>query len=281
MSAIEDRERTVLIDISRAVNSADAVRQLELYLEQSRTVLGPGAGIDLNTGDLLLTPGILAKIKAVLSRFGVKAQTLYSDVPQTQQSALDEGLSVRRYPPSKKGFDPNQFMASAYKDLDLPFESLSRPVIQPPVEKQGAPVSRPAPVSRLSVTHDDGTLEELFVEKNLPLETLFYKQTLRSGQVLESSGNIVVVGDAHSGSEILADGDILVWGFLGGIAHAGRNGNDRAEIRAVRIEAVQLRIGSHIARRPDRLFNNRAKKRTPEVAKVKNGEIQIYEDIVE
>jgi hypothetical protein len=49
----------------------------------------------------------------------------------------------------------------------------------------------------------------------------------------------------------------------------------------MRIEAVQLRIASSVARRPDRLFKQRAKNKGPEVAKIQDGEIRIFEDIVE
>lgn len=284
MSAIEDRENAVLIDLTRAVSSADAVRLLEENLEQSNILLSPGSLIDLNTGDLLLTSGILTKLKSVMKRFGVSINTLYSDVPQTQQYALDEGLLVRRSPPKREKFsssslfNPGTFMTKAYRDLDLPFEN-SSDTASSPVE---APGESSAPLSRLSMTREDGTREEIKSLQNVSKETLYYKQTLRSGQVLEAGGNVVVIGDVHSGSEILADGDILIWGFLGGIAHAGRRGYNQAEIRAIRIEAVQLRIGDCIARRPDRLFQQGlGKRRSLEVAKVKDGEIQIFEDIVE
>lgn len=280
MSAIEDRERATIIDLSRAVNSTDAVRLLEEYLEQSGFLSIPRSLIDINTGELLLTPGVLSKIKSIVKRFGINIETLYSDVPQTQQSALDEGLFVRRFPPAKKErFSIDGFMTKAYKDLDLPFEKLEATALSSETKTYD---NSKMPLSRLSMTRDDGTREEIKSIPGLPGETLYYKQTLRSGQVLETRGNVVVIGDAHSGSEILADGDILVWGFLGGIAHAGRRGNQYAEIRAVRIEAVQLRIADFIARRPDRLFKQEAtKRRSPEVARVKNSEIQIYEDIVE
>ena len=40
--------------------------------------------------------------------------------------------------------------------------------------------------------------------------------------------------DAHAGSEISATGDITVWGEIRGIAHAGSQGDYRAEIRAMK-----------------------------------------------
>lgn len=313
MTAIEDRERAVLVDLSRAASSAEALRQLEAAVDGMPT--RAGVRVDLNTGELLLSSGVLAKMQMVLRRFGIHVGTLYSAVPQTQQTALDEGLLVRRQPAERKRFNPEAFMAQAYKDLDLPFEDLTRkaplpesaspvtlgsvdvmqalsdlnapdvaPTAEPAGPSGGVGEAEEAPVSRLSITRDDGSREIIQTQPAVPLQTVYYRQNLRSGQVLEATGNIVLVGDAHSGSEIMADGDIVVWGFLGGIAHAGRSGNESAEIRAIRIQAVQLRIGNQIARRPDRLFKGQQepdKARGPEVARIRDGEIKIYEDIIE
>lgn len=82
-------------------------------------------------------------------------------------------------------------------------------------------------------------------------QTIYVTQTLRSGQVLEFDGNVVIIGDCHPGSEIKATGDITVWGVLGSIAHAGAKGNRDAKIRALKMNAVQLRIANCYSRRPD------------------------------
>lgn len=82
-------------------------------------------------------------------------------------------------------------------------------------------------------------------------QTIYVNQTLRSGQTLEFDGNIVIIGDCHPGSEIKATGDITVWGVLGSIAHAGSKGNRDAKIRALKMNAVQLRIANCYSRRPD------------------------------
>ena len=81
--------------------------------------------------------------------------------------------------------------------------------------------------------------------------TTYINQTLRSGQILESDGNVVVIGDCHPGSEIRAIGDITVWGVLSGIAHAGIKGNVNAKVRALKMNAVQIRIANCYSRRPD------------------------------
>ncbi|MFQ8626252.1 MAG: septum site-determining protein MinC [Candidatus Gastranaerophilaceae bacterium] len=85
------------------------------------------------------------------------------------------------------------------------------------------------------------------------LPTLYIQRTLRSGQSITSDGNIVIIGDVNPGSEIIAKGDITVWGILGGIAHAGSEGNQYARIRALKMNAIQLRIADVFARRPDNI----------------------------
>ncbi len=123
------------------------------------------------------------------------------------------------------------------------------------------------------------------LKENMPddltsqLPTKVVKQTMRSGQSVACEGNLVVLGDVHTGSEISATGDIVIWGELRGIAHAGANGNENAEIRAMKIEALQLRIGEHIARRPDRIYYHKSQADRPlhpEVARVSEGEIRIF-----
>ncbi len=57
--------------------------------------------------------------------------------------------------------------------------------------------------------------------------------TLRGGQALHHAGNIVVVGDVNPGAELVATGDILVFGRLAGIAHAGaQRRRERPRLRA-------------------------------------------------
>lgn len=109
--------------------------------------------------------------------------------------------------------------------------------------------------------------------------TTYINQTLRSGQIFESEGNVVIIGDCHPGSEIRAIGDITVWGVLSGIAHAGCKGNINAKVRALKMNAVQLRIGNCYSRRPDGTnipYIIRSSVFTPEEARVVDGEIMLF-----
>jgi septum site-determining protein MinC len=79
-------------------------------------------------------------------------------------------------------------------------------------------------------------------------EPLYVKMTVRSGTEIRHPGTAIVFGDVNAGGEVIADGDILVWGKLKGVAHAGASGNTQAKILALHLEATQLRIGDLVAR---------------------------------
>jgi len=129
---------------------------------------------------------------------------------------------------------------------------------------------------------DDATPKEEIEVDTKTLPTLYVEQNLRSGQTVTYEGNVLILGDAHPGSEIVADGDITVWGILGGIAHAGANGNVSAKVRALKLNAIQLRIAGLYARRNDTLnvpYVQRSSEFTPEEAQIENSKIVIYKKL--
>lgn len=97
-------------------------------------------------------------------------------------------------------------------------------------------------------------------------------RTLRSGQAIRYAGHVVVMGDVNAGAEILAAGDVLVWGKLRGVVHAGASGNNNAIVGALHLAPTQLRIGNHIARAPDEMKHSH---HGPEIARVRDGRIVI------
>lgn len=100
---------------------------------------------------------------------------------------------------------------------------------------------------------------------------LLVHRTVRSGQTYQYAGTIVVIGDVNPGAQLVAEGDVIVWGKLRGVVHAGAAGNDNAMVAALVLAPTQLRIGHLIARAPE-------EKRTPyfpEVARVREGRIVV------
>lgn len=77
--------------------------------------------------------------------------------------------------------------------------------------------------------------------------TLYHRGTLRGGQALHNLGNIVVIGDVNPGAELVASGDIVVFGALRGVAHAGAQGDRSARVIALELTPTQLRIATAIA----------------------------------
>ncbi len=74
---------------------------------------------------------------------------------------------------------------------------------------------------------------------------------VRSGQVLEVPGDLLLVGDVNPGGTVRAGGNIFIMGALKGVAHAGYSGRNDAVIVASFMTPSQLRISDCISRAPD------------------------------
>ncbi|MDJ1178122.1 septum site-determining protein MinC [Roseofilum sp. BLCC_M91] len=81
-------------------------------------------------------------------------------------------------------------------------------------------------------------------------EPLYLQTTLRSGVEIRHKGTVIIQGDVNPGASVVADGDILVWGRLRGVAHAGAIGNPECVIMALDMEPTQVRIAGQVARAP-------------------------------
>jgi septum site-determining protein MinC len=104
-----------------------------------------------------------------------------------------------------------------------------------------------------------------------PDAAMMVRRTLRSGVRVHHPGSIVIIGDVHPGAEVIAGGDVIVWGKLHGTVHAGAFGDDGAVVCALDLAPTQLRIGRYITRSPD----DRRRKAQPETGRIKNGRIEV------
>jgi len=85
----------------------------------------------------------------------------------------------------------------------------------------------------------------------MPVDTTrLFVGPVRSGVILDHTGNLIVFGDVNPGAEVRATGNIVVLGRLKGTAHAAI-GSDTGFILALRLEPQQLRIGRRVARAAD------------------------------
>lgn len=306
---------------AKAVGLVESFIQTTMQRRTSQEEISSPQRVNLVAGSVFLTQGVLIKINQLFKEYQFQLETVYSSVPQTQQAALDEGFFVKEAPQVPRTpqlqnksalasfFDPAQRLdikealpaqearplqtAVATSELS---DAIALPFSDSPPESKTAtavatPPREPEPLDPAPLSGDRSPSNEKALENdNTPThsafskaETLYLKQNLRSGQTIRFEGNIVIIGDVHAGSEVTATGDITVWGELKGIAHAGSQGNYKAEIRALKIEAIQLRISDYIARRPDRIFYHKGLGNAgyaPELAKVADGEIKIIQDVI-
>ncbi|MBW4613881.1 MAG: septum site-determining protein MinC [Desmonostoc vinosum HA7617-LM4] len=110
-----------------------------------------------------------------------------------------------------------------------------------------------AVTSGYSVEQLQPKINSISREIPIPLaDALYLEMTVRSGVEIRHPGTVILLGDLNPGGIVVADGDILIWGRLRGIAHAGAGGNRECLIMALQMEPTQLRIADAVARAPEK-----------------------------
>lgn len=127
-------------------------------------------------------------------------------------------------------------------------------------------------IQRRSAEDEDiDTEPELITRFEKGSRSTFIMETIRSGQRIESLGDVVIIGDVNPGAEIMAGGSIAVFGKLRGLAHAGCSGDRDACIAALQLKPKQLRLAGKILS-----FSQDRGHTGPEVARLdKNGSVVI------
>ncbi len=237
------------------------------------------ASIKLKLGDNKVNQSQMVFIKSLIESYGSKLNFVETSNVLIKDICLEMGIEASKERPElisissesfndiqnaklddlreefKTGFENKEEQQEEEKPKAVELiksESTDEPEIQKQVigvyrkadEKENAEFLQDEEVDFYAVPTD----ETVVIDTK---DTIYINQTLRNGQTVDYDGNVVIIGDCHPGSEIKATGDITVWGVLGSIAHAGAKGNVEAKIRALKMNAVQLRIANCYSRRPD------------------------------
>lgn len=273
------------------VDLANAKKTSEIIYELSRILDMPEAknkNVCLKLGELALSSSELISIKALIETMESRIEFISTLSPDTEASAKDLGIEVSKIEnvvPAlniEASAEDNQTVNEELETaLDKIFGEGDFEERYPEEDTEETTV--PDNEKEIVVEEVEDVVDYEEVKRNNKetekLPTLYIHRTLRSGQSLTSEGNIVVIGDVNPGAEIVAKGDITVWGVLGGIAHAGSDGNTYSRIRALKLNAIQLRIGDIFARRPDTgnmPYVQKSDTFTPEEARVSKKHIMIY-----
>jgi septum site-determining protein MinC len=197
------------------VPSGDELEQLRDLLAEYEIVLDGVLGED--------AVGVVAA-RSGLGYFG--PAPVLADAPSTKRPARQVRLSE-----SARSLDPD--FAGARSDLAA--------------RRIARQQQRPAAVSFAAVAAVAVEMAPGAERTALGTSTLYHRGTLRGGQALHNLGNIVVLGDVNPGAELVASGDIIVFGALRGVAHAGAQGDASARVVALDLAPTQLRIATLIA----------------------------------
>jgi len=135
----------------------------------------------------------------------------------------------------------------------------------PITEKTAQALGLATRLSKSRLEHDSRPLDTSVQSGE---KAVLVRRTLRSGYSLQFAGHVVVIGDVNPGAEVIASGDVLVWGRLRGMVHAGAEGNEGAIVCALDLIPTQLRIAGQIAITPQRRG-----KPQPEMARLKDGQV--------
>lgn len=277
-----------IIDLGNAKDASEIIYELSSILEMPEA---KEKKICLKLGKIDLSQSQLLSIKSLIDSMNSELAFVDTNSQQTELSALNLGVIVSELTNEieVQELEAKEAEITDSEEIEEATATSTYELIeQEPIEHEKVEV--------IEKSEDELKAEEKLVElideeneqvsekeaseyEISKLPTLYLQQSLRSGQTMSYDGNVVLIGDAKPGSEIIAKGDITVWGVLGGIAHAGARGNDFAKIRALKLNAIQLRISGFYARRPDAInipFIQRSNQFTPEEARVNNKEIAVF-----
>ena len=198
-----------------------------------------GGTVALQVGERAMKEGELARINGLLAENEMILRTVVSTNAATQQVAGSLGLrTVDQQPAQDAGAVPSPI---------------------PPPQVQGSPPMLATPRSQQESSRG-----------------VLIHHLVRSGQVIRHTGHIVVIGDVNAGAEIIAGGDVVIWGRLHGTVHAGAMGNNQAVVCALELAPLQLRIGDLVARpeESERTLGKKGPRKSgPEIASVRDAMI--------
>jgi septum site-determining protein MinC len=121
--------------------------------------------------------------------------------------------------------------------------------------------------TRLSKPHPDRVTRPLDTALQGE-QAVLVRRTLRSGNSIKYHGHVIVIGDVNPGAEIIASGNVVVWGRLRGMVHAGADGDQNAVVCALDLSPTQLRIADRISITPTEKEQSQ-----PEMAFLKNNQV--------
>ncbi len=278
-------ENGFIVDVASAKKTSEIIYELSRILDMPEA---KSKKVCLKLGSIPLSASELISIKALIETMESEIEFISTQSPVTESAAKDLGIEISKIENVVPALDieasaednrtVNEELETALDKIFGEGDFDERYPEEETNESSTAKSEKEIVVEEVEAAVDEEEVKK-YNRETEKLPTLYIHRTLRSGQSLSSEGNVVVIGDVNPGAEIVAKGDITIWGVLGGIAHAGSDGNTYSRIRALKLNAIQLRIGDIFARRPDSgnmPYVQKSDTFTPEEARVNKKHIVIY-----
>ena len=262
-------ENGFIVDLSNARKTSEIIYELSRILDIPEA---QNKQVCLKLGSVALSQPELTSIKALVESMDSEIEFISTSSPETIDSAKSLNIEISELENviEAPDFEMEPTVSHEVENaLDKIFGDNDFDKDEDEPEKEVKEMEATVDFIDEEDEDDEETLAMKAEAEKLP--TLYIKKTIRSGQSITSDGNLIIIGDVNPGAEIIAKGDITVWGILGGIAHAGAEGNSQARIRALKMNAIQLRIADVFARRPDGAntpFVQKTNEFVPEEAKI-------------
>ncbi len=193
----------------------EQLRELEAKLAVSANFF-KGGRVALDVKGMALSRDDIARAQTLLTSFEVQLWAILSQNPETIRNAaalaLEHTLPGASTPRARNGSPPPDSGSET------------------PSKRANPDDSAPGEPAAAGDHGDEGT------------DGVLVRRRVRSGQVIRHPGHIVVVGDVNPGAQLIAGGDIIVWGKLQGSAHAGALGDASAIVGALTLHPSTLRI---------------------------------------
>ncbi len=258
---VSGRGASVNFEIDDRVPLNDACRALRELLGRNRHLYSGGEVI-ADIGVRLLRDTDQDRIRKVIeSESGLSVKQFWCR-PEILER---ENQRIARLLEQQAGISgrPPLGVESVVQAADPPVETGTLEEADLPRTSEELPVPEPAPADA----------EDRY---RVPVEIA--RGNLRAGETRRFPGHAVILGNVNPGAQVIAEGDVIVFGGLRGQAHAGASGDITATILAMSIAYPVLRIADHSWHRdgPTNAFGRQSSDGNgPTLARVSNGAIQV------
>ena len=240
-----------------------------------------GFGVDLSDPSRKLQPqqAIVIQHNDPATYFDTISHIENDEIDLVDDSSVDTDSSESDLPDTPEYLD-GLIKATGYSDGELHYDteyvsSDISEIMEDDEEKLDDLVGFPIRDEAEPVEVKSSNKTEELIDAYRRNEALFIKTTCRSGEVIKYPGDIVVLADVNPGAQLVADGDIIIFGNLRGFAHAGASGDTQSVIVASNLNSHRIQISDCGGVSPEKSKQNKSRGSKPKIAFIRRNSIYV------